>query len=115
MANTINFSLSIIMVLALIGSSFLRACTANKKHNSTSPTKGQGQGSSVPQGQSGWPAGYNFSRGGDCNHKNRTHSRGHTKIVVGGSAGWTFGFNYTDWALKTGPFYINDVFGKYNI
>ncbi|KAK4429058.1 hypothetical protein Salat_1205800 [Sesamum alatum] len=30
-------------------------------------------------------------------------------IVVGGSEGWRFGYNYTDWALKHGPFYINDT------
>ncbi|XAR61845.1 hypothetical protein NMG60_11016373 [Bertholletia excelsa] len=30
-------------------------------------------------------------------------------IVVGGSENWRSGFNYTDWALKHGPFYLNDV------
>ncbi|KAI3451787.1 hypothetical protein Pfo_008452 [Paulownia fortunei] len=30
-------------------------------------------------------------------------------VVVGGSEGWRFGYNYTDWALKHGPFYINDT------
>ncbi|KAG2663779.1 hypothetical protein I3843_16G051100 [Carya illinoinensis] len=29
-------------------------------------------------------------------------------IVVGGSEGWRPGFNYTDWALNTSPFYLND-------
>ncbi|KAG2663776.1 hypothetical protein I3760_16G048600 [Carya illinoinensis] len=29
-------------------------------------------------------------------------------IVVGGSEGWRLGFNYTDWALKTSPFYLHD-------
>ncbi|KAG6672223.1 hypothetical protein I3842_16G046700 [Carya illinoinensis] len=29
-------------------------------------------------------------------------------IVVGGSEGWRAGINYTDWALKTSPFYLND-------
>ncbi|ERN06654.1 hypothetical protein AMTRI_Chr01g112630 [Amborella trichopoda] len=29
--------------------------------------------------------------------------------VVGGDQGWTFGFNYTDWALKSGPFYLGDT------
>ncbi|XP_021851327.2 uncharacterized protein [Spinacia oleracea] len=67
----------------------------------------------TPKGQGGWPAppaGYNFSRSGSgwpFSHKNRT--RGPNKIVVGGSSNWNFGFNYTDWALKSGPFYINDV------
>ncbi|KAI0495277.1 hypothetical protein KFK09_025427 [Dendrobium nobile] len=31
------------------------------------------------------------------------------KINVGGPANWTFGFNYTDWALKTAPFHVNDT------
>ncbi|XP_057972660.1 uncharacterized protein LOC131160796 [Malania oleifera] len=30
-------------------------------------------------------------------------------IVGGGSSKWTFGVNYTDWAIKNGPFYINDT------
>ncbi|PKA49123.1 Blue copper protein [Apostasia shenzhenica] len=30
------------------------------------------------------------------------------KINVGGSLNWTFGFNYTDWALKSAPFFVND-------
>ncbi|XP_057541313.1 uncharacterized protein LOC130819568 [Amaranthus tricolor] len=71
--------------------------------------QGQGQG----QRQGGWPqapSSYNLSHGGDCpfTHKNKTLSRKSNKIVVGGSANWNFGFNYTDWALRNGPFYIND-------
>ncbi|XP_068641235.1 blue copper protein 1b-like [Aristolochia californica] len=31
------------------------------------------------------------------------------KIIVGGVQRWHFGFNYSDWACKTGPFYINDT------
>ncbi|XP_020242123.1 uncharacterized protein LOC109820402 [Asparagus officinalis] len=31
-----------------------------------------------------------------------------TSILVGGSQHWKFGFNYSDWALKTAPFYEND-------
>ncbi|XP_059435971.1 blue copper protein 1b-like [Corylus avellana] len=31
------------------------------------------------------------------------------KIIVGGSEGWHFNFSYTDWALKNGPFYLNDT------
>ncbi|KAH6788483.1 hypothetical protein C2S51_003489 [Perilla frutescens var. frutescens] len=30
-------------------------------------------------------------------------------VIVGGSEGWRSGYNYTDWALKHGPFYINDT------
>ncbi|XP_031376581.1 uncharacterized protein LOC116192240 [Punica granatum] len=29
-------------------------------------------------------------------------------VVVGGSENWRPGYNYTDWALKSSPFYIND-------
>ncbi|XP_059435991.1 uncharacterized protein LOC132168925 [Corylus avellana] len=36
-----------------------------------------------------------------------THSP--NKIIVGGSEGWHFNFSYTDWALKNGPFYLNDT------
>ncbi|KAG0449781.1 hypothetical protein HPP92_015829 [Vanilla planifolia] len=32
-----------------------------------------------------------------------------SKINVGGPVNWTFGFNYTDWALKSAPFYVNDT------
>ncbi|CAA2985367.1 CUB and sushi domain-containing 3 [Olea europaea subsp. europaea] len=31
------------------------------------------------------------------------------RIIVGGSENWRFGFNYTDWAIKNGPFYLNDT------
>ncbi|KAE8708459.1 putative CUB and sushi domain-containing protein 3 [Hibiscus syriacus] len=30
------------------------------------------------------------------------------KFIVGGSQYWKFGVNYTDWSLKTAPFYYND-------
>ncbi|CDP07616.1 unnamed protein product [Coffea canephora] len=30
-------------------------------------------------------------------------------VVVGGSEGWRYGCNYTDWALKHGPFFLNDT------
>lgn len=36
-------------------------------------------------------------------------------FVVGGSEGWRFGFNYTDWALKTSPFYLHDKLGEYRM
>ncbi|KAL6982837.1 hypothetical protein U1Q18_016231 [Sarracenia purpurea var. burkii] len=29
-------------------------------------------------------------------------------IVVGGSENWRSGFNYTDWSLKSSPFFVND-------
>ncbi|KAB1216875.1 DCN1-like protein [Morella rubra] len=31
------------------------------------------------------------------------------KIAVGGSENWHFNFTYSDWAVKSGPFYINDT------
>ncbi|XP_038902031.1 extensin-3-like [Benincasa hispida] len=31
------------------------------------------------------------------------------KIIVGGSKQWQLGFDYNDWALKNGPFYVNDI------
>ncbi|KAK9988304.1 hypothetical protein SO802_028543 [Lithocarpus litseifolius] len=31
------------------------------------------------------------------------------KIIVGDSYHWNFGFNYIDWAIKHGPFYVNDT------
>ncbi|XP_075508004.1 uncharacterized protein LOC142544858 [Primulina tabacum] len=41
-------------------------------------------------------------------HKNYS-TQGSRKIVVGGSENWHFGYNYTEWALKNGPFYLNDT------
>jgi hypothetical protein len=35
------------------------------------------------------------------------------KIIVGGSEGWRFNFSYTNWALKNGPFYLNDTLGEF--
>ncbi|KMT00567.1 hypothetical protein BVRB_9g218650 [Beta vulgaris subsp. vulgaris] len=69
------------------------------------------------QGYGGWPApgGHNSSRSGcPLSHNNHTSS-GPNKIVVGGTNNWNFGFNYSDWALKNGPYYLNDVLVfKYN-
>lgn len=36
------------------------------------------------------------------------------KFVVGGSQNWRFGFNYTDWAIKTAPFFLNDTLGHHS-
>lgn len=52
----------------------------------------------------------NFSWGYNYWHKNATQRS--NKFVVGGSDQWRFGFNYTDWAIKNGPFYLNDTLGK---
>lgn len=35
------------------------------------------------------------------------------QIIVGGDQKWRFGFNYTNWAIKQGPFYVNDTLGTY--
>ncbi|XP_073158760.1 uncharacterized protein [Henckelia pumila] len=53
-------------------------------------------------------------------HKNSSTSQGSEpsppmntppsrRIVVGGSESWHFGYNYTEWAIKNGPFYLNDI------
>jgi hypothetical protein len=31
---------------------------------------------------------------------------------VDGSQNWHFDYNYSDWAIKNGPFYLNDTLGK---
>lgn len=36
------------------------------------------------------------------------------KIAVGGSENWHFNFTYSDWAVKSGPFYINDTLGEFH-
>ena len=36
------------------------------------------------------------------------------KIIVGGSYHWNYGFDYTKWAVKHGPFYLNDTLGELN-
>ncbi|XP_051145410.1 blue copper protein 1a-like [Andrographis paniculata] len=51
-----------------------------------------------------WGVGYGYGYG----HKNNA-SHVSTTHVVGGSDNWRFGFNYTDWAIKSGPFYLNDT------
>lgn len=54
---------------------------------------------------------WNRTGAGDCTHKNATQRS--NRIVVGGSENWHFGFNYTDWAIKNGPFFLNDTLGMY--
>ena len=36
------------------------------------------------------------------------------RIIVGDSYHWNYGFNYTEWAIKHGPFYLNDTLGELN-
>ncbi|KAL4319908.1 hypothetical protein GQ457_18G016610 [Hibiscus cannabinus] len=42
-------------------------------------------------------------------HNRHNHTTSPKKIIVGGSQNWHFGVNYTDWSLKTAPFYLNDT------
>ena len=83
------------LLTALLTACMLAGCTANK----------------------GWGWGYggfNYSRwhhGPVYRHPNAT-TQGPDKINVGGSENWHFGFNYTDWSIKHGPFYLNDVLGE---
>ncbi|KAJ8450817.1 hypothetical protein Cgig2_032442 [Carnegiea gigantea] len=82
--------------------SMMRKMKMKMNHNMTKDGWGWG---GPHWGLGPWP-GYNSSH---CpfSHGNRT--RGPSRIVVGGSNNWNFGFNYTDWALKNGPFYLNNV------
>jgi hypothetical protein len=41
------------------------------------------------------------------------YRQGPNKIIVGGSEGWHFNFSYTGWALKNGPFYVNDTLSEF--
>ena len=43
-------------------------------------------------------------------HPNNTQTS--NRIIVGDSYHWNFGFNYTNWAIKHGPFYLNDTLGE---
>ena len=55
------------------------------------------------------PPGFNFTAGWPWKGPNvRQRSR---RIVVGDDQKWQFGFNYTNWAIKNGPFYLNDTLG----
>ena len=36
------------------------------------------------------------------------------KFIVGDSYHWNYGFNYNKWAIKHGPFYLNDTLGELN-
>ena len=47
-----------------------------------------------------------------CGNSNNTQTS--KRIVVGDSHHWTYGFNYSKWAIKHGPFYLNDTLGELN-
>lgn len=69
-----------------------------------------------------WDSGFNFTAGWPWNRPPFNFTSGwrqnipqcSNKIIVGGDQKWQFGFNYTDWAIKTGPFYLNDTLGTYS-
>ena len=46
-------------------------------------------------------------------HPNNTQTS--NRIIVGDSYHWNFGFNYTNWAIKHGPFYLNDTLGEHTL
>ncbi|XP_058735425.1 uncharacterized protein LOC131607438 [Vicia villosa] len=62
-----------------------------------------------------WPSFGNFnytdwwSRFGNHNHQINKTEQESKNINVGGSQNWQFGYNYSDWAIKSGPFYLNDT------
>jgi len=66
-----------------------------------------------------WPSFGNFnytdwwSRFGNHHHQINKTEQQPKKIIVGGSQNWHFGYNYSDWAIKNGPFYLNDTLGKF--
>ena len=45
---------------------------------------------------------------------NSINTQTSNKIIVGGSYHWNYGFNYIEWAIKHGPFYLNDTLGELN-
>ncbi|KAK1358799.1 Phytocyanin domain-containing protein [Heracleum sosnowskyi] len=59
----------------------------------------------IPQNYSSHP-GFNFTGGWPWKRPNVPQPR---RVVVGDDEKWHFGFNYTDWAIKNGPFYLNDT------
>lgn len=57
--------------------------------------------------------GYNYGGFPPKHTYNCTQNQIPKKIIVGGSENnWTFGFDYTMWAIKNGPFYVNDTLGE---
>ena len=43
---------------------------------------------------------------------NSNNTKTSNRIIVGGSNDWKYGFDYTKWAIKHGPFYLNDTLGE---
>ncbi|CAI9781890.1 unnamed protein product [Fraxinus pennsylvanica] len=54
-----------------------------------------------------WNGNWNHTAGWPYGHWNADQTS--KRIIVGGSENWHFGFNYTDWAIRNGPFYLNDT------
>ncbi|KAL2537507.1 CUB and sushi domain-containing protein 3 [Forsythia ovata] len=57
-----------------------------------------------------WNGNWNHTAGWPYGHPNANQTS--KRIIVGGSENWRFGFNYTDWAIRNGPFYMNDTLDK---
>jgi len=95
MASTTNF-VHVLTLLVIITTSMFTVTVANKD----------------------WPSFGNFnytdwwSRFGNHHHQINKTEQQPKKIIVGGSQNWHFGYNYSDWAIKNGPFYLNDTLGK---
>ncbi|KAL7128940.1 hypothetical protein ABFS83_13G028700 [Erythranthe nasuta] len=52
---------------------------------------------------------WNHTGGDFWGYPHKNCSERSNRIVVGGSENWHYGFNYTNWAIKNGPFYLNDT------
>ncbi|KAL3814199.1 hypothetical protein ACJIZ3_015467 [Penstemon smallii] len=93
------------IVLLIVAISMFAIAMANKNCNGTTTTAGNWNSTTTA-------ANWNHTNT-DVNYWgfwNKNATKGPNKIVVGGPSGnWRFGYNYTDWAIKNGPFYLNDV------
>ncbi|KAL3843937.1 hypothetical protein ACJIZ3_001340 [Penstemon smallii] len=81
------------VLVLFVAASMLGIAMANKNWNSSTTA-----------------ANWNFTNGPNFWgfwHKNATQRS--NRFVVGGSENWRFGYNYTEWAIKNGPFYLNDT------
>jgi hypothetical protein len=67
----------------------------------------------VSTANKGWQFGFNNNWPYNGRHHHPKYRQAPNKIIVGGSEGWRFNFSYTNWALKNGPFYLNDTLGEF--
>ncbi|KAG8368326.1 hypothetical protein BUALT_Bualt15G0034000 [Buddleja alternifolia] len=51
---------------------------------------------------------WNFTNNNYWGYWHNNATKGPNTFIVGGSEKWRFGYNYTEWAIKNGPFYLND-------